>query len=235
MNIVKGCFWVALVVATMVGCGNSSPAGNDEPADGEVSVSVDFLRNYGKLKAIGGIESTSGSVRVVLEKDDIAVTDAVVKFEDQIIEYTDWLSSYVLDVDYNALTPGSFAKVSITLNGTTYADSIIIPGGITLSQTGLSASWNYEGNRDQVHVSPLNSNDMPDTQNATFSTLKGVGTTATNDVTSPFEIAGASVPSTDWYEVMIYVQSSKSGFASIPGIKSGVMTATDVVSVDFSK
>ncbi|MGB7548857.1 MAG: hypothetical protein WBM14_13990, partial [Terracidiphilus sp.] len=101
---------------------------------------------------------------------------------------------------------GDMVTITVQVGSATYADSAIMPGDVSVSNDGLSATWATEGNFDELVIYPLDANGIFTTP-AAVSSVEGLGgMTVTEDLNSPVTIPASVLTSGLSYEAEVLCQ-----------------------------
>lgn len=173
-------------------------------------------------------DDVKGWVTVKLGNTD--VVDAVVKIGDKKLTYdAAFMKQYSANFLPSDYQPGSPISVSVTVGGKTYAGTVTLPGGITISGNGTGVSWAHEGTGDWLSVSPA---DNPG--NPTYDTYQGIGTTKSTNLNSPQKIpSSAYTPAGKIFLLHVVVSTWQNAFNKDGA--TGSITVNDISSVEFQK
>ena len=224
LTVLLGTAVVAAVVLS--GCGGSSPSspgGNNQTTAPAIDATVNWTVAQTKLlQSIGMSPETTitGSVDVY-KSGSVEDTTATVNF---VLHGTAYPLTWSSAMGYYSTTsahkiPSSAVKngdevmVTVKVGSTTYADSAVMPGGVSISADGSSATWTTEGNYDDLVIYPLDANFIFTTP-AAVSSVEGLGGMAVSaDLNSPVNIPPAALTSGQWYEAEVLVQQEHIPFA----------------------
>jgi hypothetical protein len=127
----------------------------EKPANTDGSVSF-----YGYIELVRS-ETSSLNNPVLNEKKSLAnavirrgsndgeiITDAVISINDKNLSFNTYTKNYVAKMP--DASPGTIYRISITIGKLMYTDSIMFPGGISISNDGVSVSWAHSGSLNQL-------------------------------------------------------------------------------------
>jgi hypothetical protein len=134
----------------------------------------------------------------------------------------------------SAVKNGDMVTVTVVEGSTTYSDSAVMPGGVTLAGDASSVSWSTEGNFDEFVIYPLTAQDIPDVSAAAVSSVDGSGgMTVTADLTSPVPIPQAALTSGKSYEAEVLAQEEHIPFAGSTSLSD--LHVRNIFLKDFQK
>jgi hypothetical protein len=224
LSVLLGAAAIAAVVLS--GCGSSSPnspGGNNQTTAPEIDATVNWTIVQTKLlQQLGmAVETTvTGSVDVY-KSGSVEDTTATVSFVFHGTAYPlTWSSAmgYYSNtsqhkIPASAVKNGDEVVVTVTVGATTYADSAVMPGGVSVANDGSGVTWTTEGNYDEVVIYPLDANGIFTTP-AAVSSVEGLGGMAvTADLASPVSVPQTAMTSGQWYEAEVLVQQEHIPFA----------------------
>ncbi|HEY9053456.1 MAG TPA: hypothetical protein VIO60_01415 [Rectinemataceae bacterium] len=212
--IAAACLGLASIMAAC-DLGSSS---NDTPTRLQVAVQINRSVDY---------DGTTGVVWYFdIEYDGSDIDgSAVVRVNSTTIAptygFTGW--TYKLEESGGAtFVPGQDYQLSVSYGGSTYTQTVRIPGGITVSPDYRQVSWNYGGGHSTISVNHTYGSD----------TYKYPG--SLGSLTSPHSLPASAYPTTGQYDLRINIGSLISGFGSLRGNKSYVW-AYDFLCKRFTK
>jgi hypothetical protein len=237
----------ALAAVVLSGCSNSSSSptspgtgGNSAPT---IYATVDWtVLQINMLQLIGKTVDTTltGSVEVIKSGTSVEDSTATVNFVLNGIAYPlTWqgaASEYqtISSIPASAVKNGDMVAVTVKIGSTTYADSAVMPGGVTVSNTGSTVSWLTEGNFDEVVIFPFDAQNEPDLLHPVASSVDGSGGMAVKaDLTSPVSIPASALTSGQWYEAEVLCQQEHSPFAGAATLSD--LHVRNIYEKDFQK
>ncbi len=219
-----GVLFGAGVAAAIIfsGCSNSSssptsPGTGGNPGSGPtISATVNWTIAQTKLlQSIGMSPETTvtGSVDVY-KSGSVEDSTATVNFVFHGTAYPlSWSSAmgYYSNtsqhkIPASAVKNGDMVTITVQVGSTTYADSAIMPGDVSVANDGSNATWATEGNFDELVIYPLDANGIPNLTAAVSSVDGSGGMAVTEDLTSPVTIPSSALTSGQSYEAEVLCQ-----------------------------
>ena len=244
LSVLLGATVIAAVVLS--GCGVSSPTlpGGNPASAPTIHATVDWLIAQTQLLQSAGLSpdtTISASVDVLKANNAEDSTATVSLLLNGVSYYLYWSGNYGSYVTHTSTIPKSAVKngdmvvVKVVLGTTTYADSAIMPGGITLANDASGVTWATEGNFDELIIFPLDAQtSMPDLVHPVVSSVEGKGgLSVTADLTSPVAIPQTALTSGQWYEAEVLVQREHIPFAGAAALSD--LHVREVYLKDFQK
>ncbi len=230
MNHPRTLLAALIISSAFIFCDSDNPMGvNNTKSD--LSIILAISRNQSWYpEDLGGVEKECMIYASIKRKDE-PVTDAKVVVNGMELEFeSQILKQYMAQIDYSDITPGQKIKCSITIDGKTAEEEVLMPGDITPSSDGSSVSWKHEGNGDFFYVEEM----QPDGVIYTGTTY--MSAEEKNDLSSPAAIPASAYPETGaTYLLTTHVCNNKYNAFSSLAAESAVLTATDIVSVRIDR
>jgi hypothetical protein len=234
-----------LAVVVLSGCGSSSPSspGGNQTTAPAIDATVNWTIVQTKLlQSLGmAVETTvTGSVDVY-KSGSVEDTTATVSFVFHGTAYPlTWSSAMGYysttsqhKIPSSAVKDGDEVVVTVKVGSTTYADSAVMPGGVSVANDGSSATWTTEGNYDELVIYPLDANGIFTTP-AAVSSVEGLGGMAVSaDLNSPVTVPQTALTSGQWYEAELLVQQEHIPFAGASALSN--LHVREVYLKDFQK
>jgi len=131
------------------------------------------------------------------------------------------LKQYVAKLSYSLFIPNNKIKCSITIDGKTAEEEVVLPGNIGIAAGGSLITWNHEGNSDFVYVYEKESSDT------TYTSLD-----SSNDVKSMFSVPKEAYPKPGTqYILNVIVRNTVNDVFSSLSPESASISASDVYSI----
>ncbi len=219
--------FAALIISTIFySCDSDNPAGpkadsgdsgDNNNNQGELSITLSINRNRIWLST----DEKTGTVYADIKRNGQPVTDAKVLVNGKELSFEGVsLKQYKANISYSLLTPNQKIKCSITIDGKTAEEEVVLPGNIGISGGGSLVTWNHEGNSDYVYVQEVGSD-------TTYMSLNN-----SNDVNSMFTVPNEAYPKTGTqYVLNVIVRNTVNNAFSSLSPESAIITASDLFSI----
>lgn len=226
----------ALVISSaFFSCDSDDPAnpigGNNNKGDLTISLTINRDQSWFP-EALGGVEKGC-NILADIKRNGEPVTDAEVVVNGTAVPFESmFMEQYWAEFDYSDFTPNQKIKCSITIDGQTAEEEVVLPGDITSSSDGSSVSWKYEGNGDFIYTQEIESEE----KGTLSSTSAYESYDESSDLSSPASIPATAYPKTGaaYLQTTVVRNSVHSAFSSLSP-KSAYIIAIDMVSVKIAR
>lgn len=158
-----------------------------------------------------------------IKRNGEPVTDAKVLVNETELPFEGVsLKQYKKEFSHAIFTPNNKIKCSITIDGKTAEEEVVLPGNISISSPTF-VMWNHEGNNDYIYVQEVGSD-------TTYMSLD-----SSDDINSVFHVPVEAYPKTGTQYILNVIVSNavNNAFSSLSP-ESAIITATDRFNILFT-
>jgi len=229
MNCSRLLFAALIISSIFYSCDSDNPAGPKGGSDLSITFSINRSQSWFP-EDLGGVEKEC-MIYAGIERNGEPVTDAKVVVNGIELSFESvFLERYIAQIEYSDITPGQKVKCSITIDGKTAEEEVVMPGDVTPSSDGSSVSWKHEGNGDFIYIQEIQPDGLL-SRETTYMSSEEKG-----DLTSPAAIPASAYPKTGTaYLLTTVVRNSKYNAFSSLSAESAIITASDLVSARVAR